>query len=119
MFFPDVNDRSTYLAAVALCKRCPVADECRRTAIDNDERHGIWGGLGADKRRQQKSLAELCSDETPDQRHQRALSEAEAVRRDLLDGMTSSDVNQLERFAFERLSMSELLILGRRGVVGA
>jgi WhiB family redox-sensing transcriptional regulator len=31
--------------AKAVCLSCPVLDECRQFADDNDERTGIWGGL--------------------------------------------------------------------------
>lgn len=29
----------------AICRACPVIAECRRHALDIDERHGVWGGL--------------------------------------------------------------------------
>lgn len=38
-------------AAVALCDRCPVRNECRSWALDHEERHGTWGGLSEKKRR--------------------------------------------------------------------
>lgn len=114
LFFPDVHDRATYLAAVALCKQCPVIDECRTTAIDNDERYGIWGGLGADKRRRQKRLAERKSDETSEQLDARAVVESAVVLAELLNRLVDRDVNQLERFALAGLSKSELLLFGSR-----
>ena len=40
-------------AAKAMCGRCPVAALCLDYALDNNEQHGIWGGLG---QRQRMSL---------------------------------------------------------------
>jgi len=31
--------------AVDICKECSVSVECLRFAVDNDIKHGIWGGL--------------------------------------------------------------------------
>jgi WhiB family redox-sensing transcriptional regulator len=30
-----------------ICDGCLVRVECHQAAIDNDERHGIWGGVSA------------------------------------------------------------------------
>ena len=37
--------------AKAVCKRCPITDECLRWALDNRERYGIWGGKSEYERR--------------------------------------------------------------------
>ena len=39
-------------AAKEVCAGCEVREDCLAYAIDNDERHGIWGGLTDDERRQ-------------------------------------------------------------------
>ncbi|WP_419865383.1 WhiB family transcriptional regulator [Candidatus Poriferisodalis sp.] len=39
-------------AALAICNRCEVKDECLQFALDNEEDFGIWGGLNADQRKQ-------------------------------------------------------------------
>ena len=44
LFFPDGDDPT--LVAKAYCRRCPVRRDCLAHAIENDERHGIWGGVG-------------------------------------------------------------------------
>lgn len=54
-FFPSVPrgnspaDRAAYDAAVAaaknVCRTCPVILECLTYAIEENEIHGIWGGL--------------------------------------------------------------------------
>jgi hypothetical protein len=28
-----------------LCNRCPVRIECYNFAINNQEKHGVWGGI--------------------------------------------------------------------------
>lgn len=51
--------RVDYSAAVALCRRCPVADPCRRQGIN--EEHGVWGGIAKDKPRRQDPAAVLLA----------------------------------------------------------
>lgn len=31
--------------AIEVCKSCPVKNQCRSFANENDEKHGIWGGV--------------------------------------------------------------------------
>lgn len=45
VFFIDQGDMDTLKQAKALCARCPVRRQCLDFAIENNERHGIWGGL--------------------------------------------------------------------------
>lgn len=57
-FFPKVTTGreasakavEAYAAAKAVCARCPVRAECAAYAVENDERHGVWGGLTPDER---------------------------------------------------------------------
>lgn len=37
--------------AKKVCAACPVAAECLAYALDNGERHGVWGGLSERERR--------------------------------------------------------------------
>lgn len=54
-FFPEKGGSTA--DAKAVCARCPVAAECLDTALNNDERFGIWGGLSErDRRRIKKQL---------------------------------------------------------------
>jgi WhiB family redox-sensing transcriptional regulator len=39
-------------AAKAICRRCPVIEECREYALRVREPYGIWGGLNEYERRQ-------------------------------------------------------------------
>jgi WhiB family transcriptional regulator, redox-sensing transcriptional regulator len=51
LFFPDGPPASQNTAhAKAVCARCPVRDECLKWAIDNNQTHGIWGGLDENDR---------------------------------------------------------------------
>lgn len=45
-WFPDNETQWMHQAreALAICHRCPVQAECLQFAIDNDDRHGIFGG---------------------------------------------------------------------------
>jgi len=49
IFFPE-RGASTEPAR-KVCAKCPVRTECAQYAIDNADRHGIWGGLSEKKRR--------------------------------------------------------------------
>jgi len=40
--------------AKTVCRECPVAAECLKYALDNDERFGIWGGFSERERRRLK-----------------------------------------------------------------
>ena len=40
-----------------MCLTCEVRDECLESALMNDERFGIWGGLSERERRKLKKRA--------------------------------------------------------------
>lgn len=44
LWFPEnyKHERARVHAAVAICRKCPVADKCLAYALENDE-YGIWG----------------------------------------------------------------------------
>lgn len=44
LMFPNDWDEDGIAAAKALCRACPVQDQCLTFALDNREDHGIWGG---------------------------------------------------------------------------
>lgn len=44
IFFPERSSEGTH-AAKKICQACPVQTECLQFALDNDEPHGIWGGM--------------------------------------------------------------------------
>ncbi|WP_138733412.1 WhiB family transcriptional regulator [Modestobacter excelsi] len=48
-FFPGKGESTR--DAKNICRRCLVRIECLRSALANDERFGIWGGLSDRERR--------------------------------------------------------------------
>lgn len=54
LFFPIGNTGPALLQieeAKAVCRRCPVIDECLAWAIEAGQDSGVWGGLSEDERR--------------------------------------------------------------------
>ena len=52
--FPsEEENRAATARAVRICKRCPVIEECRSYALDN-EPYGTWGALPEDRRELQR-----------------------------------------------------------------
>ena len=49
LWFPSRG--STGTRAKAICAGCPVRVECLDYALENNEQHGIWGGLDLPERR--------------------------------------------------------------------
>lgn len=52
IFFPPRGSpvSGSITTAKGICSRCPVAVDCLRYALVNEERWGIWGGLTARER---------------------------------------------------------------------
>lgn len=43
--------------AKAICRQCPVLEECRSFALNNGEKFGVWGGMSeAEREAYQKSM---------------------------------------------------------------
>lgn len=54
LFFPVGTSGAALLQiaeAKTVCRRCPVADECREYALGAGEDAGVWGGMSEDERR--------------------------------------------------------------------
>ena len=51
-FYPDKGGSTR--EAKKLCQTCDVREECLQSALENDERFGIWGGLSERERRSLK-----------------------------------------------------------------
>ena len=50
-FFPNDTDEKGIAAAKAICRECPVLQECRDWAIGAVGDYGIFGGLTGDERK--------------------------------------------------------------------
>ncbi len=48
-FFPERG--ASTREAKEVCRGCVVRDDCLNFAIDNGEKHGIWGGMSERERR--------------------------------------------------------------------
>lgn len=54
IFYPSEgrgNNKGTYDLARAVCRRCPVRQECLDWALDLPEKFGMWGGLTEQERK--------------------------------------------------------------------
>ncbi len=54
LFFPVGETGPALLQeeqAKAVCRRCPVTEECLRWALDSGQDHGVWGALTERERR--------------------------------------------------------------------
>jgi len=49
-FHPSIGGTTIAANAKAVCRSCPVMDECRAYAIAAKERLGIWGGTSPSER---------------------------------------------------------------------
>jgi len=46
-FFPEWKEREKKQRVVEFCSDCPIKGMCRDFAIENNEEHGMWGGVHA------------------------------------------------------------------------
>jgi WhiB family redox-sensing transcriptional regulator len=44
-FYVPSNRATDHARAKAICRTCPVADQCLEHALASGEEHGVWGGL--------------------------------------------------------------------------
>ena len=52
LFFPPKGENYTRDEARAVCRQCPVREECLDYAFRTHMLYGIWGGLTENERRQ-------------------------------------------------------------------
>jgi WhiB family redox-sensing transcriptional regulator len=48
-FFPEKGE--SVVPAKGVCRSCPVRPQCLKSALENGERFGVWGGLSERERR--------------------------------------------------------------------
>jgi WhiB family redox-sensing transcriptional regulator len=51
LFFPPTTGPAIYHKARAICKDCPVTEQCLQHAYDHGEWDGVWGGLSPTQRK--------------------------------------------------------------------
>lgn len=56
LFFPTRGDSETPAFIRRFCNLCPVKAECLEYALQQRERHGIWGGTTEKERRALQAL---------------------------------------------------------------
>ena len=54
---PALERRRRLRKAIGICEQCPVRLVCRRYALENGEKFGVWGGLTETERRRIRSQA--------------------------------------------------------------
>lgn len=60
LFFPIGNTGPALLQieeAKAVCRRCPVKEQCLIWALETGQDHGVWGGMSEDERRSMRRRA--------------------------------------------------------------
>lgn len=55
LFHPEKGDTETARRAKAVCAGCDVRDACLDWALDHVETIGIWGGMAARQRRDERT----------------------------------------------------------------
>lgn len=51
LWFAEKGDWATTIWAKLVCRRCPVREQCLAFALENNEPHGVWGGMTPDQRK--------------------------------------------------------------------
>lgn len=51
LFFADKGDWALTIKAKMVCRQCPVRTQCLTYAIENNEMHGVWGGMNPQQRK--------------------------------------------------------------------
>lgn len=60
LFFPTGNTGPALFQieeAKAVCRRCPVMEQCLQWALESGQDSGVWGGLSEDERHAMKRRA--------------------------------------------------------------
>jgi WhiB family redox-sensing transcriptional regulator len=55
LFFPEKNATKSFKEAAAICKTCPVSEDCLRFAMNNQIQYGVWGGLSPKQRTRRRN----------------------------------------------------------------
>lgn len=91
--FPHEADAQGIEYAKSICARCPVVGTCLETALENNERFGVWGGLTEAERyalrRKRAAQTARAARKTPsvpprqpNQKHRKDIDGADTVQLD-------------------------------------
>ncbi|RLU79258.1 hypothetical protein CTZ27_37070 [Streptomyces griseocarneus] len=82
LFFPARHDGpgvAQIREAKAICRRCPVVEDCHAWALSTDQEYGVWGGMSERERRGRRERRKPngrppapCGTESAYQRHLRS-----------------------------------------------
>ncbi len=56
LFFPEERGVAAAAEAIAVCRTCPVIDECLAYALENRSLSGVWGGTTQGQRSRRRNL---------------------------------------------------------------
>lgn len=59
VFFRDKDQRSIEIAK-SICRRCPVVEQCLKSALENNEIYGVWGGTTPKERRRLRRFSDVA-----------------------------------------------------------
>lgn len=68
LFFPIGTSGPALLQteqAKAVCRRCPVVDECLKWALESGQDAGVWGGMSEGERRTLKRRERVLAEQFP------------------------------------------------------
>jgi WhiB family redox-sensing transcriptional regulator len=68
LFYPETGG-STVQKAKRICRDCPVREPCLEYALQQEDLHGIWGGLSPDEREELLKLRAPITTPTCDLEH--------------------------------------------------
>ena len=49
-WFAEKSQWADVIQAKLVCRRCPVREQCLSYALQNNEMHGVWGGMSPKQR---------------------------------------------------------------------
>lgn len=84
-----------------ICRRCPVAEECLKWALDTNQRYGIWGGMSEIERQALKRRSSSQPTNTRPTPHTQkdkppyGLRESRDVGQSLRDSFSPGELEQL------------------------
>lgn len=103
--FPHPQDAEGIQYAKSICATCPIKATCLETALENNERFGVWGGLTEDERyalrRKRSAQVARAARKTPsvpprqpNQTHRKDIDGVDTVALDGTDTVALDDAAQ-------------------------